>query len=52
MLTVVPASSGTSLVNLAPGYNINALVSDGLVFTGGGLDAGWRSERQQHCVLR
>jgi len=39
-LTVVLASSGTSLVNLAPAYNINALVSDGLVFTGGGLDGG------------
>jgi hypothetical protein len=39
-LTVVLASSGASLVNLAPGYNINALVSDGLVFTGGGLDGG------------
>jgi hypothetical protein len=39
-LTVVVPSSGTSLVNLAPAYNINAMVLDGLPFAGGGLDGG------------
>ena len=39
-LTVLAASSGTSLVNLAPAYNINAMVIDGLPFAGGGLDGG------------
>ena len=39
-LIVVVPSSGTSLVNLAPAYNINAMVLDGLPFAGGGLDGG------------
>jgi hypothetical protein len=39
-LTVLLAPSGASLVNLAPAYNINALVMDGLPFTGSGLDGG------------
>jgi subtilase family serine protease len=39
-LTVLLGSSGTSLVNLAPAYNINAMVVDGLPFAGGGLDGG------------
>jgi hypothetical protein len=39
-LTVLVASAGTSLVNLAPAYNINAMVTDGLPFAGGGLDGG------------
>jgi subtilase family serine protease len=39
-LIVVLPSSGTSLVNLAPAYNINAMVVDGLPFAGGGLDGG------------
>jgi hypothetical protein len=33
-------SSGTSLVNLSPAYNINAMVMDGLPFAGSGLDGG------------
>jgi subtilase family serine protease len=39
-LTVLLSPSGTSLVNLAPAYNINAMVVDGLPFAGGGLDGG------------
>jgi Pro-kumamolisin, activation domain len=39
-LTVIGPSSGTSLVNLSPAYNINAMVTDGLPFAGGGLDGG------------
>jgi hypothetical protein len=39
-LTVMVPSSGTSLVNLSPAYNINAMVMDGLPFAGGGLDGG------------
>jgi hypothetical protein len=39
-LTVLLGSSGTSLVNLAPAYNINAMVVDALPFAGGGLDGG------------
>jgi hypothetical protein len=39
-LTVLAPTAGTSTVNLAPAYNVNALVADGLPFTGGGLDGG------------
>jgi subtilase family serine protease len=39
-LTVIVPSSGTSLVNLSPAYNITAMVMDGLPFAGGGLDGG------------
>jgi hypothetical protein len=39
-LTVLLGASGTSLVNLAPAYNINATVVDGLPFAGGGMDGG------------
>jgi subtilase family serine protease len=39
-LTVLLPATGTSLVNLAPAYNINAMVMDGLPFAGGGLDGG------------
>jgi hypothetical protein len=39
-LTVLLPASGTSLVNLAPAYNIDAMVVDGLPFAGGGLDGG------------
>jgi hypothetical protein len=39
-LMVMIPSSGTSLVNLSPAYNINAMVMDGLPFSGGGLDGG------------
>jgi len=39
-LTVLLGSSGASLVNLAPAYNVNAMVVDGLPFAGGGLDGG------------
>ena len=39
-LTVLLGASGTSLVDLAPAYNINAMVVDGLPFAGGGLDGG------------
>jgi hypothetical protein len=39
-LTVLATSAGTSLVNLSPAYNINAMVTDGLPFAGGGLDGG------------
>jgi subtilase family serine protease len=39
-LTVLAPPLGTSLVNLAPAYNINALVVDGVPFSGGGLDGG------------
>jgi hypothetical protein len=39
-LTVMVPASGTSLVNLSPAYNINAMVMDGLPFAGGGLDGG------------
>jgi hypothetical protein len=39
-LTVLAPPLGTSLVNLAPSYNINALVVDGVPFSGGGLDGG------------
>jgi uncharacterized membrane protein len=39
-LTVVAPTAGTSLVNLSAEYNVNALVMDGLPFTGGGVDGG------------
>lgn len=39
-LTVIAPTTGTSPVNLAPGYNVNALAVDGVPFTGGGLDGG------------
>ena len=39
-LTVLLATSGTTLVNLAPAYNVTAMVVDNLPFTGGGLDGG------------
>jgi hypothetical protein len=39
-LTVMVPTSGTSLVNLSPAYNVNAMVMDGLPFAGGGLDGG------------
>ncbi len=39
-LTVLLPASGTSLVNLVPACNINAIVVDGLPFAGGGLDGG------------
>jgi hypothetical protein len=39
-LTVLVPSTATSLVNLSPAYNINAMVTDGVPFAGGGLDGG------------
>jgi len=39
-LTVQAPSTGTTLVNLSPAYNIEALVTDGLPFSGGSLDGG------------
>lgn len=39
-LTVMVPTAGTSLVNLSPAYNINAMVMDGLPFAGSGLDGG------------
>jgi hypothetical protein len=39
-LTVLAPAAAARLVNLSPAYNINALVMDGIPFTGGGLDGG------------
>jgi len=39
-LTVAAPASGSTTVSLAPYYNVNALVTDGHTFTGGGLDGG------------
>jgi hypothetical protein len=39
-LVVMVPSSSARLVNLSPAYNINAMVTDGLPFAGGGLDGG------------
>jgi hypothetical protein len=39
-LTVLAPSAGNSLVKLSPAYNINAMVTDGLPFAGGGWDGG------------
>jgi hypothetical protein len=39
-LTVLFHLPVTSLVNLSPAYNINAMVTDGLPFAGAGLDGG------------
>jgi hypothetical protein len=39
-LIVQAPTSGTTLVNLSPAYNISALVTDGLPFSGGGMDGG------------
>jgi hypothetical protein len=39
-LTVIAPTAGTTFVNLSPFYNINALVADGLPFSGSGLDGG------------
>jgi Pro-kumamolisin, activation domain len=39
-LTVLAPAAGGSFVNLAPTYNINAMVTDGLPFASGGLDVG------------
>jgi len=42
-LTIVAASAGTTVVNLAPYFNVPASAVDYLPFTGGGMDAGGRS---------
>ena len=39
-LTVLPPTAGTTLVNLSPAYNIMGLTTDGLPYSGGGLDGG------------
>ena len=39
-LTVLVPTTGASLVDLSPGYNVNGLAVDGVPFTGGGLDGG------------
>jgi hypothetical protein len=39
-LTVLAPTTGTSPVNLAPGYNVNGLAVNGVPFTGAGLDGG------------
>ncbi len=39
-LKLVAAPASTVFVNLAPSYNVNALVMDGAAFTGAGLDGG------------
>jgi len=39
-LTVLAPAAGTSLVNLSPAYNINALVMDAIPNVGKGLDGG------------
>jgi uncharacterized membrane protein len=39
-LTVLAPTTGTSPVNLSPGYNVNGLAMDGIPFTGAGLDGG------------
>jgi subtilase family serine protease len=39
-LTVIASPTGTTLANLAPFYNVNALALDGKAFTGGGFDGG------------
>ncbi len=39
-LTVAAPTSGYTVVNMAPSYNVNALVTDGHTFTGSGLDGG------------
>jgi hypothetical protein len=39
-LTVSLPAAGTSFVNLAAAYNVNALVIDGAPFTGPGIDGG------------
>ena len=39
-LTVAAPTSGYTVVNMAPSYNVNALVTDGHTFTGTGLDGG------------
>jgi hypothetical protein len=39
-VTVLAPTTGASLVNLSSVYNVNALVVDGLPFTGAGLDGG------------
>lgn len=42
-LTVLPAPTGSGLVNMAAVYNVSGLVTDGSTFTNGGLDAGGRA---------
>ena len=42
-LTIAAASAATTLVNLAPFYNVSGSAADSLPFTGGGLDASGRS---------
>jgi subtilase family serine protease len=49
-LTVLAPSAGTSLVNLSPAYNINAMVTDGLPFAGGGLDGGLNGSRTAYSA--
>jgi hypothetical protein len=39
-LTVLAPTTGTSPVNLSPGYNVNGFAADGVPFTGAGLDGG------------
>ena len=39
-LTVPAPAAGTAFVNLAPAYNVNALVIDGAPFAGQGIDGG------------
>jgi hypothetical protein len=38
--TVIAASGGAVLVNMASAFNVYAIVSDGSVFTNGGIDQG------------
>jgi hypothetical protein len=43
-LTVLPAATGTALVNMASVYNVSGIVTDGSIFSNsGGLDAGGRA---------
>jgi hypothetical protein len=39
-LSVLVPTAGTSMVILSPAFNINGLVTDGVPFTGNGLDGG------------
>jgi subtilase family serine protease len=39
-LTIIAPPTGTSFANLAPFYNVNALATDGMTFTGIGFDGG------------
>ena len=49
-VTLLAPAAGITPVNLAPDYNINAIVADGLPFSGSGLDGGLNGSPTAYSV--